>query len=399
VDGQTYETFFRSSQGPWATTADPFVPVALFPAMKLGAELWIEGRVSARLLARLDQIQDVIAAWWPAYSKVAVQAAHILPASSPPLLTHTAAFFSGGIDSTYTALKHQETLTHLIFVRGFDMRQPNAALWDVIAPPIRDAVRSLNKHLIEVETNARTLLDLYADWDWHCNGAALAAVALALAPAVQIVYIAGAYPYDVWYPEGNHPLLNALWSNGDVEILYDADLANRWDKLGSLVESEVALQWLRVCYKNSGLAYNCGRCRKCLAVKCYLKAAGVLQNCPTLDEDIDLERVAQMPIDSLAILTMRTSLLDAVERFGTQPQIADAIRTSIMSSSMAHEFGRENSQVASLAQRLATLEHEIHTSEARVEKLAARLHTMQTSRSWRLPALARRFTPARRGQP
>ncbi len=392
VEGQKHEIFYRASQGPLATGADPFVPLALFPAMKLGAELHIEGNVSARLLRHLEQIQSVICTWWPSFRKVPVRAMNVTPTQPMPPQVTTACFFSGGIDSSYAVLKRRAELTHLIFVRGFDMHPSNHALWNVVAPPIRNVARELGKSLIEVQTNARSLFDLFAGWEAHCNGAALAGVALALAPQVQTVYIAGAFPYDALPSDGNHPLLNALWSNGTVEIAYDADRADRWDKLQSLVVSRTALRWLRVCYENPGDAYNCGRCRKCLEVRCYLKAADVLQDCPTFDQTIDLDAVAHMPIETRSILTIRRSLLAAVERLGTQSDFTRAIRASILSSALAHEHAQE--RLPGLARRQAEIEAQVQHSEARVAKLAARLRTMQTSKSWRLTAPLRSIASA-----
>ncbi len=37
------------------------------------------------------------------------------------LASGIACFFSGGVDSFYTLLKHREEITHIIFVHGFDI--------------------------------------------------------------------------------------------------------------------------------------------------------------------------------------------------------------------------------------------------------------------------------------
>ena len=170
----------------------------------------------------------------------------------------------------------------MILVHGFDVAPGKSALWDTVSQQIGNAARQLDKPLVEVETNARSLLDVYTHGTIIAMAAALASVALALAPRFQTMYIAGAYPYDFLMPRGSHALLDPLWGTEELEIIHDADRANRWQKLAALVESEVALQWLRVCWHNTDGAYNCGICRKCLSVMAYLDAAGALQRCPHL---------------------------------------------------------------------------------------------------------------------
>ncbi len=39
-----------------------------------------------------------------------------------------ACFFSGGVDSFYSVIAHAKRITHLIFVRGFDIPIANRAL-------------------------------------------------------------------------------------------------------------------------------------------------------------------------------------------------------------------------------------------------------------------------------
>ncbi len=391
IAGVASDVYIAASRAPLATGPEPFVHVGLLAAMKLGLPLHIAGAVSPRLLRHVQQLQDIINAWYPAFGKVPVHAEVRSDLACTAPAAGVACFFSGGVDSSYTVLKRQAELTDLILVRGFDMRVGNAAVWNVITPPIRQAAQSLGKPLIEVETNVRSVLDRYAEWESVACGPALAGVALALAPQLARVYIAGSVPYRMQLPLGSHPLTDPLWSTENLEIVHDGGEMDRWGKLESLVASSVALQWLRVCYKNSDLAYNCGRCRKCLAVKCYLKAAGVLDDCPTFDKSIDLEAVAHMPIDGVAVLSMRASLLPAIERLGTEPEIANALRASITSSAFVRRMTADASDMQTTLSRVAQLEGDLKRAEARLARLSTRLHTMESSRSWRMTAPLRRM--------
>ena len=399
IAGRRSEVYVRASRGPLAAGAEPFVHVGLLAAMRLGAALHIEGPVSPALLRHLDQIQDILCAWHPALHKASVQAERVTSLAHAPAGQGAGCFFSGGIDSSYTVLKRRAELTDLILVRGFDMRLGNQPLWDLVAPRLRRAAADMGKPLIEVETNVRSVLDTYADWEDLSSGAALAGVALALAPQFERVYIAGAVTYRVLAPLGSHVLLDSLWSTECMEIVHDGCEADRWQKLAALVTSRRALQWLRVCYRNTGLAYNCGRCRKCLSVKCYLKAAGVLDDCPTFDKDIDLDVVAHMPIEALPVLSMRATLLPAVERFGTQPDIVRALRASIEASELAHRTGGDAGALLDAAESVRLLEAQVQGAQDRRDRLSARLNAMQSSRSWRLTAPLRALEQRAQGKP
>ncbi len=100
-------------------TADPFLAAALLPAMLEGRRLTVApgASVSPRLVANLETLQDIHRCWNPAFKAVPVEAE---TAPARPANDGTLAFFSGGVDSSYTFLKKQSEITHLVFVQGFD---------------------------------------------------------------------------------------------------------------------------------------------------------------------------------------------------------------------------------------------------------------------------------------
>ena len=228
IDDRSFDIYFRASEGPLTQTSDPFLAVALLPAMHLGAALKVEGTVSADLLVHLEHIQEIYSSWYSTLHKVPVQAT---PVAVAPAQTSSGAFFSGGIDSFYTALKHQKTLDRLIFVHGLDISVNDAPLHTMIAAKISEAATELGITLLKVETNQRRLLDVYAGWNKNSHGAALAAVALALSPQLRRIYIGATHPYNVMMPHGSNPVLDPLWGNGQVELIHDGGESERWQKL------------------------------------------------------------------------------------------------------------------------------------------------------------------------
>lgn len=100
-------------------SADPFVAAALLPAMRLGQKIEIDPdfAVSPQLLDGLQTLQEIHHTWNPIFKIVPIEAR---TAPSRALHSGVMSFFSGGVDSTYTFLKRQSELTHLVFIQGFD---------------------------------------------------------------------------------------------------------------------------------------------------------------------------------------------------------------------------------------------------------------------------------------
>ena len=100
-------------------SADPFVAAALLPAMRLGQKIEIDPdlAVSPQLLDGLQFLQEIHHTWNPIFKIVPIEAR---TAPSRALHNGVMSFFSGGVDSTYTFLKRQSELTHLVFIQGFD---------------------------------------------------------------------------------------------------------------------------------------------------------------------------------------------------------------------------------------------------------------------------------------
>ncbi|MFZ0529715.1 MAG: hypothetical protein WAL91_04160, partial [Propionicimonas sp.] len=205
------------------------------------------------------------------------------------------AFFSGGVDSWYTVIRHPE-ITHLIYVEGFDVPLADMRLRERTRSHIRRVATELGKPLIEVETNLRDLLDRYTLWAQESHGAALACVAIGLAPHFDRVLIPSTYPTTALRPWGSHPDLDVLWSTSGLRLVHDGVEAGRAAKVAALKDHQLALDHLRVCWVNTDSAYNCGRCEKCLRTMTNLYANGLLERCVTLPHRIDPALVAGLPL-------------------------------------------------------------------------------------------------------
>jgi 7-cyano-7-deazaguanine synthase in queuosine biosynthesis len=299
------------------------VAASLLPAMRIGRRLSVEGTVSPRVLGAIPAIEGVMSSWFSRVDSIEVSAQ---PAPEPRG-TGVACFFSGGVDSFYSVLSHLDEITALVFVHGFDIQPRNLELRARISESLRNAASQLGKPLIEVETNLRAFADRFAMWSEEYHGSALASVALLLSPQFARFYIPASFPPSYSAPWGSHKDLDPLWSSDATEVIHDG-VASRVDKTRLIARSDVALQWLRVCWENRAGKYNCGRCEKCIRTMENLQVVGALERCATFGNRLDMNAVAHLPIPDPCARVFIEENLEAAREAG-QLELARAIASSL----------------------------------------------------------------------
>jgi hypothetical protein len=370
IEGRRYAITYRASEGPLASGVETFLVAALLPAMRVGAPLQIEGAISPRLYDRLPQIQDIISTWFKEFHRIPISVERAQATESDPK-RGVASFFSGGVDSSYTAIIHLAELQSLIFIHGCDIRLHDKDVRAAVSARNRPAAAGFGKTLIEVETDVRDLLDVYTDWSLQAHGPVLASVALLLSPQFRRVYIASTATYRILIPHGSHPLLDPLWSNDATTIVHDGCEATRWQKVERVIAHPNTRTYLRVCWRRPHGEYNCCHCASCVRVMAYLSAVGVLDQFPTFDQPLDLDDVRRMENSGPISIWYTQSLLEEVERRGTQPALAAALRDNLKQADPDAYHGS--------AVRLAQAQADAH-------HLEATLNRIYTSRSWRMTA-------------
>lgn len=284
VGGPSIPLWFRteaSLAAPPPVSGDPFLAALLLPAMRLGAPLILEAPVSPALLSRVSVLQDILGSWFGN--------ARPIPVRAPPGPARSCSrpavgcFFTGGADSFYSLLKNlhdhphsPDSITHLVFVEGFDLRHQQVHLVAQTRDAIRRVADATGKTARFVSTNLREVTGPFAHWD-DSHGSALAACAHFLAWEVGRILIPATLAYSQLHPLGSHALLDPLWSSEAVAIIHHGAEVRRIDKVTQwIARSPLALQHLRVCWENRNGLYNCGVCEKCLRTTVPLHALGVL---------------------------------------------------------------------------------------------------------------------------
>jgi hypothetical protein len=314
--------------------ASPFAAALLLPAMKQGEDLIIEGSVSRQLYQGMHAIMKEVLTWDIGLKPIKIHAAAM--ATDPPRPQRSAAFFSGGVDSFYTFLKHQgdpaesDRIGSFILVNGFDISRRNTPLWERTLEHIGSIAAAGGISLTVVRSNIQGLVEPLLPWDYS-HGGCLAAVGLFLRGAFHQIYIPSTHSVAEQIPWGSNLALDGHWSTESTTFVHDGTEATRLEKvISQIARSPLALEHLRVCFANENGAYNCGRCDKCLRTMINLYVAGALGKSGTFPHRIDPGLVASVPtIPGPHGGIFQTENLRALRDQNRAPELRRAIEASM----------------------------------------------------------------------
>jgi len=343
---------YACRDAPLDRNPDAGFAAALPIAMASASTLDVPRGVSRRLLDASGGIQRLLAAWDPALTPVEVRRGDggPIPVAEAPA-RGTAAFFTGGVDSFYTVLTRREELDALIYVHGFDLPLEDERKRELVSASIRGVAAEFGLPLIEVETDLRSVSDDVCGWELIYTSAALASVGHLLASRFGRILIPATHSYRDLHPIGTHPLLDPLYSSERLGFEH-VDSVRRVDKLEYLVESELAMSALRVCFQPDVRALNCGRCPKCVRTMVGLRVIGALGRCSTLPSEFSLRRMSKGKVRSRQSLTYVRENLEAVEARGTDPDLAFAL-TRLIARGARGEARAETTRLGVAARRSA----------------------------------------------
>ena len=192
-----------------ACSADPWIAMFLWPAMKLGQGLHIEAPASPALLESTRALMDIMSCWDASYRPVEVTACGTCPDRAGGRAV--ASFFSGGVDSFYTAVKHtsvdapaKSRITHLVSVKGLDVKLGDNALWMEVVGHLRNQRRNWDAPGSSARKRARDHTRDLRPWGMY-YGSVLAAIGLGLKGFWNTVMIPAAQSYADLYPGARIP--------------------------------------------------------------------------------------------------------------------------------------------------------------------------------------------------
>lgn len=318
-------------------TADPFVPALLLPCMAEGESLEIGPVISERLYSSLSTVQTILSQWWPALKRVDVCARSVRSMAASSCLA-SAAFFSGGVDSFYTTLKHSRgarppsasRLTHLIHMDGVEGPLESSSDSAPVREEIREVAGEYGLGTIFGRTNIRSIFPL--SWSSYYHGAGLASIGLSLSAGFSSILIPSTHSFRHLLPWGSHPLLDPLWSTEATEIIHDGCEVTRVEKTAMIARDPVVLQHLRVCIRNAAGPGNCGRCKKCARTMVTLAAMNLLPMARTFPDQLPEHFERLLPVDNDNDRAFVDEILDFLEQNDPGNPIASAIEGRVRRS-------------------------------------------------------------------
>jgi hypothetical protein len=253
-------------------------------AMNFTQDLHLDGPVSWRLLANLEEHIDAWTQWRPdIFRPVAITAEEVVDDrgdGAGDLADRGVLAFSGGVDATYAAFAHARrllgrrslTLTAAVLVQGFDIPLDDVHAFDLATIGARSMAGELGVPLVAVRTNWQAV----ADPEWQMTfGPAIAAVLHLFPDRAGNVVLASDTTYgDFTIPWGSNPVTSPLLSSSRLRMVQPGAGATRTEKVRAIAELRSVREHLRVCWEGDEPGRNCERCEKCVRTKVNLLAAG-----------------------------------------------------------------------------------------------------------------------------
>ena len=258
-----------------------------------------------------------------------------------------AVFFSGGIDSLFSLVRHSKGRNALpgaavprdisYAFHVFHRIDPAAAA-SISAESriLKTASENLGAQFVPVISNMMMFDRKW--WDAYVpvgHGAALATVMHTLSNRLGYGIIASSHTYGKLIPWGSSPITDPLYSSSSLKIIHDGSTYTRVEKTKVISESDAALRSINVCdhmIPNEGYV-NCSRCQKCLRTMITLDLMGKANNasCPSFDwSDYHPQKFGELFLKNDSELGFAYEIKAAAE--GIRPDIIAAVDKAVSRS-------------------------------------------------------------------
>lgn len=276
----------------------------------------------------------------------------------------TALFFSGGIDSLFSLLRHSPAALNdatritdsniSLAMHVFHSGTPETIARNAEAEAsLGNGAESLGATFVPVFSNVMTF-----DGEWFQNyarvthAAGLASIARFLSANLSSCLIASSHTYGQLQAWGSSPIVDLLYSGRDLTIQHDGSTFTRFEKTQYISGSRPALAAMNVCDKlvASRGYVNCSRCQKCLRTMTALDLCGVTgAAAPSFDWSAYTPKsFGEIYFKNWSELSFAEELVKAAQASG-RSEIAKVIRSAIRRSSLLSPLSRAEDRVRHLA--------------------------------------------------
>jgi len=264
ASGETKELWIEADV-ELSKNSDCWVFLLLPIAMQLGENIQIEAEVTKGAREAFDRAQQYLLQGHPKMKAIKIEVSNLIDDSTDSVESsrRVGLFFSGGLDSTFSA-ETLEDLDTLISVWGFDIPVTNSPHWKLTLDIIKSYAKELNKELVVVKTNIRELSNGLVEWGGDYHGTALAGVSIALTKHLKKNYLAASRQRSE--PDWGHSAELADAYTTPKHLIEQTEGIERIAKAHGIANIP-RTTYVRVCYRNvKGLA-NCGTCKKCVRTR------------------------------------------------------------------------------------------------------------------------------------
>lgn len=193
-------------------------------------------------------------------------------------LQKSAMFFSGGVDSWCTFIRHLSEDPDLMLIWGSDIPHTDNAGWETLRTLVKNISSENHCNLITIHSSFRTVLsetnldkdfyEMFGDYWWHCMQHGIAIIGHA-APCnyllgIQRQYIAASFSEEVKVVCASRPEIDNFVRFFNCDVIHDSYIT-RTEKTSIIAnyhkESKKNIP-LHVCWRTTD-GYNCCKCEKC----------------------------------------------------------------------------------------------------------------------------------------
>lgn len=304
---------------------DGFVLAVLFLAMAEGNAVRVHGALTRSALYNFDEIQRAWACWCPTrYRPVEIKPDRIvdvLPAhwQDPRAI----ALFSGGVDGTFTALRHRHRLagatsyplSDVLLVHGFDVPLARPDAFERLLQRIRPTLDELGLRVRLLRTDLKELSGQY--WEYSF-GAQLAACLHNYSHEFRYGLMGSSEPYDhMVFPWGSNAVTDPLMSGDGLRLVVDGTAFSRTEKVEVVNRYPTATRTLKVCWEGPDPERNCGHCEKCIRTKLNFMAVGN-ERPDCFDEPLAVAAIGGIQLRFPAQVTELDTIVQYAQRHGRE---------------------------------------------------------------------------------
>jgi len=304
----------------------------------------VHGTLTRKGMRNLEELLQIWTLWKPKlYSHIRIIPENVLDIGGPLGPNNAIAAFSGGVDATFTAVRHAKLLpddiryplTSLLMVQGFDVALSNSHAFTQLMQRVQPLVADLGLQLRTVRTNSKELC--LQNWE-DSFALELAACLHMFNHEFRYGLIGSSEPYDALIlPWGSTPVTDHLMSGDCFSLIHDGAGYSRTDKVAEIARNPIACKTLKVCWEGEDRSGNCGGCEKCIRTRLnFLAASNSAPSC--FSGELDLSAINSITIKNAAQLAELSSIVNYAGSHGVEGAWLPLLKARIARSRLCESY-------------------------------------------------------------